>query len=128
LRAGTDLQLFGSLGGTLEYFSFAPENLVVICDLPDNEAAAASSLAINNSGAARAHVTALLSLEEMDRASQVADLRGGWRVLTWIPPGVWQWRIAALLGDGPMASSEPSGDGSRPIALVVPVSERGHGS
>ena len=30
------------------------ENLVVICDLPDNEAAAAFSLAISNSGAARA--------------------------------------------------------------------------
>jgi uncharacterized protein with GYD domain len=63
-------QLFASLGGTLEhfYFAFAPENLVVICDLPDNEAAAAFSLAINNSGAARGHVTALLSPEEMDRA------------------------------------------------------------
>src|ERR1700753_3857363 len=46
-------QLFSSLGGTLEhfYFAFAPDNLVVICDLPDNEAA--FSLAINNSGAAR---------------------------------------------------------------------------
>jgi uncharacterized protein with GYD domain len=50
------------------YFAFAPENLVVICDLPDNEAAAAFSLAINNSGAAKGHVTALLSPEEMDRA------------------------------------------------------------
>ena len=39
-------QLFSSLGGTLEhfYFAFAPDNLVVICDLPDNEAAAAFSL------------------------------------------------------------------------------------
>ena len=63
-------QLFSSLGGTLEhfYFAFAPDNLVIICDLPDNEAAAAFSLAINNSGAARGHVTALLSPEEMDRA------------------------------------------------------------
>jgi uncharacterized protein with GYD domain len=63
-------QLFSSLGGTLEhfYFAFAPDNLVVICDLPDNEAAAAFSLAINNSGAARGHVTALLTPEEMDQA------------------------------------------------------------
>ena len=62
--------MFSSLGGTLEhfYFAFAPDNLVVICDLPDNEAAAAFSLAINNSGAARGHVTALLSPGDMDRA------------------------------------------------------------
>ena len=62
-------RLFASLGGTLEhfYFAFAPENLV-ICDLPDNEAAAAFSLAINNSGAAKEHVTALLSPEETDTA------------------------------------------------------------
>jgi GYD domain len=45
-----------------------PENLVIICDLPDNEAAAAFSLATNNSGAATGHVTALLSPGEMDRA------------------------------------------------------------
>src|ERR1700761_3780410 len=47
-------KLFSSLGGTLEhfYFAFSPENLVVICDLPDTEAAAAFSLAINNSSVA----------------------------------------------------------------------------
>lgn len=62
-------QLFGSLGGTLEcfYFAFGAEDLVVICDLPDNVSAAAFSLAINNSGKARGRVTALLTPEEIDQ-------------------------------------------------------------
>ena len=62
-------KLFGSLGGTLEcfYFSFGAEDLVVICDLPDNVSAAAFSLAINNSGKARGRVTPLLTPEEIDQ-------------------------------------------------------------
>jgi uncharacterized protein with GYD domain len=62
-------QLFGSLGGTLEcfYFAFGAEDLIVICDLPDNVSAAAFSLAINNSGKARGRVTPLLTPEEMDQ-------------------------------------------------------------
>src|SRR5579863_2044110 len=65
-------QLFGSLGGTLEsfYFAFGPDNLVVICDLPDNVSAAAFSLAINNTGKARGYVTPLLTPEEMDQATK----------------------------------------------------------
>ena len=48
-------QLFGSLGGTLEcfYFALGAEDLIVICDLPDNVSAAAFSLAINNTGKAQ---------------------------------------------------------------------------
>ena len=42
----------------------------MICDLPDNESAAAFSLAINNSGKARGRVTALLTPEDIDRATQ----------------------------------------------------------
>ena len=63
--------LFASLGGTLEcfYFAFGTDDLIVICDLPDNESAAAFSLAINNSGKAKGRVTALLTPEEMDRAT-----------------------------------------------------------
>jgi uncharacterized protein with GYD domain len=62
-------KLFGSLGGTLEgfYFAFGSDNLIVICDLPDNVSAAAFSLAINNTGKARGHVTPLLTPEEMDQ-------------------------------------------------------------
>lgn len=63
-------KLFGSLGGTLEcfYFAFGAEDLVVICDLPNNVSALAYSLAINNSGLARGHVTVLATPEEVDAA------------------------------------------------------------
>ena len=62
-------QLFGSLGGTLEcfYFAFGAEDLIVICDLPDNVSAAAFSLAINNTGKATGRVTPLMTPEEMDQ-------------------------------------------------------------
>jgi uncharacterized protein with GYD domain len=62
-------QLFGSLGGTLEcfYFAFGVEDLIVICDLPDNVSAAAFSLAINNTGKAKGRVTPLMTPEEMDQ-------------------------------------------------------------
>lgn len=63
-------KLFGSLGGTLEcfYFAFGAEDLVVICDLPNNVSALAYSLAINNSGLARGRVTVLVTPEEVDAA------------------------------------------------------------
>ena len=68
-RVAAAKQLFGSLGGTLEcfYFAFGTEDLIVICDLPDNVSAAAFSLAINNSGKATGRVTPLLTPEEIDQ-------------------------------------------------------------
>jgi len=63
-------QLFASLGGTLEHFYFAlgKDDLLVICDLPDNQSVAAFSLAINNTGKAKGYVTPLMTPEEMDQA------------------------------------------------------------
>jgi uncharacterized protein with GYD domain len=63
-------KLFASLGGKLEcfYFAFGVEDLVVICELPDNVSAIAFSLAINNSGLARGRVTVLVTPEEVDAA------------------------------------------------------------
>lgn len=63
--------LFESLGGTLEcfYFAFGADDLIVICDLPDNESAAAFTLAVTGTGKATGRVTALLTPEEMDRAA-----------------------------------------------------------
>ena len=65
-------KLFGSLGGTLEcfYFAFGIEDLVVICDLPDNISALAFSLAINASGMAKGRVTVLATAEDVDAAVQ----------------------------------------------------------
>lgn len=67
-------KLFASLGGTLEcfYFAFGTEDLVVICDLPDNVSALAFSLAINNSGMAQGRVTVLATPEEVDAAVKLS--------------------------------------------------------
>lgn len=63
-------KLFASLGGTLEcfYFAFGTDDLIVICDLPDNVSALAFSLAINNSGMAKGRVTVLATPQEVDQA------------------------------------------------------------
>ncbi len=63
-------KLFASLGGTLEcfYFTLGSDDLLVICNLPDNVSAVAFSLAINGSGMARGHVTVLVTPEEVDAA------------------------------------------------------------
>lgn len=63
-------KLFGSLGGTLEcfYFAFGSDDIVVICDLPDNVSAMAFSLAVNGSGMAKGHVTVLATVDEVDAA------------------------------------------------------------
>jgi uncharacterized protein with GYD domain len=62
--------LFASLGGTLDcfYFAFGTEDLVVICDLPDNVSAMAFSLAINATGMANGRVTVLVTPQEVDAA------------------------------------------------------------
>ena len=67
-------KLFASLGGTLEcfYFAFGAEDLVVICDLPDNVSALAFSLAINNSGMAKGRVTVLATAAEVDAAVKMS--------------------------------------------------------
>jgi len=50
------------------YFAFGTEDLIVICDLPDNISAVAFSLAINNSGMAKGKVTVLVTMDEVDAA------------------------------------------------------------
>jgi uncharacterized protein with GYD domain len=66
--------LFESLGGTLEcfYFAFGTDDLVVICDLPDNASAAAFTLAVTGTGKARGAVTPLITPEEIDRAAAMS--------------------------------------------------------
>ena len=63
-------QAVEAAGGKLEafYFSFGKADAVVIADLPDNATAASIALAASASGMARATTTALLTVEEMDRA------------------------------------------------------------
>ena len=66
--------LVDGLGGTVEswHYAFGKHDLVIIADLPSNAAAAALSLAVGASGAARITTTSLFSQAEMDEASTLA--------------------------------------------------------
>jgi uncharacterized protein with GYD domain len=63
--------LVTGLGGRLESFDFAfgEEDLYVVCDLPDNSAAAAVALTVNATGAVHVQTVVLLTAEEVDAAS-----------------------------------------------------------
>lgn len=71
-----------NLGGTLEsfYFAFGGDDVVGICQLPGNEAAAAFAMETSASGRVSVATTVLLTPEEIDRAR---ELKSGWRA-----PGV----------------------------------------
>jgi uncharacterized protein with GYD domain len=59
-----------SLKGKVEamYFAFGEHDVVIIADLPDVVSAAALSLAVSATGLVRTRSTALLTVEETDRA------------------------------------------------------------
>ncbi|HTS52238.1 MAG TPA: GYD domain-containing protein [Burkholderiales bacterium] len=63
-------QAVESAGGKLEaqYFALGDYDAFAIVDLPDHVSAAACSLAVSASGAARTKSTALLTPEEVDQA------------------------------------------------------------
>ena len=65
-------QVVESVGGSLEgfYFAFGDSDAYVICDLPDNESAAAVALTVNAAGGATVKTTVLLTPEEVDSAAQ----------------------------------------------------------
>jgi uncharacterized protein with GYD domain len=67
-----------SLGGAMEafYFVFGDDDVVVICDLPDNETAAAFAMETSASGRVSTSTSVLITPEEMDRAR---DKKSGWR-------------------------------------------------
>ena len=60
-----------SLGGKVEafYFSFGDSDAIIIADMPDAASAAAVSLAVSSTGAARLTTTPLITPEEMDHAA-----------------------------------------------------------
>ena len=70
-----------NLGGSVEsfYFAFGNDDVVCICDLPDNETAAALAMEISASGRVSVSTTVLVTPEEVDRAR---EKKSGWR-----PPG-----------------------------------------
>ena len=59
-----------SMGGKVEsfYFTFGNNDVIVICDMPDNVSAAALSLSASSTGLVRTRTTPLLSVEEADAA------------------------------------------------------------
>jgi uncharacterized protein with GYD domain len=67
-----------SLGGSVEafYFAFGEDDVLVICELPDNESAAAFAMDTSASGRVSTSTTVLITPEEMDR---VRDKKSGWR-------------------------------------------------
>ena len=67
-----------SLGGSLEafYFAFGDDDVVVICDLADNETAAAFAMETSASGRVAVSTTVLITPEEVDRAR---EKKSGWR-------------------------------------------------
>ena len=67
-----------SLGGTLEsfYFAFGDDDVIVICELPDNETAAAFAMETSASGRVAVSTSVLLTPEEVDRAR---GKKSGWR-------------------------------------------------
>ena len=74
--------LVASVGGTMETFDFAfgDADVYLICDLPDDEAAAAISLTVGASGALSEFRTVkLLSAEQMEAAAS--------RKAKYVPPG-----------------------------------------
>jgi uncharacterized protein with GYD domain len=70
-----------SVGGELEsfHFGFGEHDVFVLCDLPDNQAAAAVALTVNAAGGVVARTTVLLTPEEIDDAAE--------RSVAYKPPG-----------------------------------------
>jgi len=63
-----------NLGGKLEsfYYAFGDVDVYVIIDAPDNVAAAAVALAVNQSGAVALKTVVLIPPEDMDKAGKTA--------------------------------------------------------
>jgi uncharacterized protein with GYD domain len=70
-----------SAGGRIEsfYFALGDDDVYVVAEMPDNEAAAAIALTVNASGAVKIKTTVLLTPEEVDAAAQ--------RSVDYQPPG-----------------------------------------
>ena len=63
-------QALESVGGKLEsmYYALGEYDVVIVADLPDNIAASALSLAASATGLVRTRTTALMTVEETDKA------------------------------------------------------------
>lgn len=82
-RAEEASSLIEALGGRLDslYYLWGSDDIVGICEMPDDAAAAAASLAVANSGKLVVRITPLITPSEIDVA---ADRAKG---ATYRPPG-----------------------------------------
>ena len=80
-RRETVEEVVKGLGGTIEafYYAFGETDAFVIGDLPDNETAAAISLAVAASGAGSVETVVLITPEEVDSAVK--------KTVNYRPPG-----------------------------------------
>jgi uncharacterized protein with GYD domain len=71
-----------SVGGSVEsfHFAFGDEDAYVICDLPDNKAAASLAMTVSASGRVAITTVPLLTVDEMD------TIAAG-KSLSYTPPG-----------------------------------------
>lgn len=63
-------ELAGSVGGSVEtfYYAFGSDDAYVICDLPDDEAAASIAATVGASGSVSVRTVVLLTAEQIDEA------------------------------------------------------------
>lgn len=74
-------KMAAQMGGSIEsfYYTFGDQDVIVIADMPDDETAAAISMAVGASGAASIETTVLLEPSAIDKATSITT---GYR-----PPG-----------------------------------------
>jgi uncharacterized protein with GYD domain len=70
-RVEASRAIVAEAGGTLEsfYFAFGKDDVYVVCDLPDNVAAAAVAMAVAASGLVVTRMVTLLTPQEIDQAA-----------------------------------------------------------
>jgi uncharacterized protein with GYD domain len=70
-RVEASREFVASAGGSLEsfYFALGSDDAYIVCDLPDNVAAAATAIAARATGMVVNKMVALLTAEEVDRAA-----------------------------------------------------------
>lgn len=75
-RVEASRELVASAGGSIEsfYFALGTDDGYVVCDLPDNAAAAAVAMSAASTGMVVNRMVALLTAEEVDRATAATPL------------------------------------------------------
>jgi uncharacterized protein with GYD domain len=70
-RIEASRKLVAEAGGSIEsfYYALGSDDAFIVCDLPDNVAAAATAIAARSSGVVVSRMVPLLTAEEVDQAT-----------------------------------------------------------